>query len=148
MPRLLALCPSPDLSNPHTGCRVPRALSSNQLPFQANLPNSPHRPTLRAKRKESFQTSQGKEAEETQLSVDSVDEQMELLRLKHVASSQSFQFCCFQYSFVSNSLGPYSLPWNSPGKNTRVGSHLLLQGIFPTQRSNQVSCVVKQILYH
>ena len=26
-------------------------------------------------------------------------------------------------------------PWNSPGKNTRVGSHALLQEIFPTQGS-------------
>ena len=27
-------------------------------------------------------------------------------------------------------------PWDSPGKNTGVGSHSLLQGIFPTQGSN------------
>ena len=27
-------------------------------------------------------------------------------------------------------------PWNSPGKNTGVGCHFLLQGIFPTQESN------------
>ena len=27
-------------------------------------------------------------------------------------------------------------PWNSPGKNTGVGSHSLLQGIFPTQGWN------------
>ena len=27
-------------------------------------------------------------------------------------------------------------PWNSPGKNTGVGCHLLLQGIFRTQGSN------------
>ena len=27
-------------------------------------------------------------------------------------------------------------PWDSPGKNTGVGCHLLLQGIFPTQGSN------------
>ena len=27
-------------------------------------------------------------------------------------------------------------PWNSPGKNTGVGSYSLLQGIFPTQGSN------------
>ena len=26
--------------------------------------------------------------------------------------------------------------WDSPGNNTRVGCHALLQGIFPTQRSN------------
>ena len=27
-------------------------------------------------------------------------------------------------------------PWDSPGKNIGVGHHLLLQGIFPTQRSD------------
>ena len=27
-------------------------------------------------------------------------------------------------------------PWNSPGKNTGVGCHFLLQGIFPTQGLN------------
>ena len=41
-------------------------------------------------------------------------------------------------SVVSNSLQPHKLqpsrllcPWSSPGKNTRVGCHSLLQGIFP-----------------
>ena len=32
-------------------------------------------------------------------------------------------------------------PRNSPGKNTEVGSHSLLQGIFPTQGQTQVSCI-------
>ena len=27
-------------------------------------------------------------------------------------------------------------PWDSPGKNTGVGCHAVLQGIFPTQASN------------
>ena len=27
-------------------------------------------------------------------------------------------------------------PWDFPGKNTEVGSHFLLQGIFPTKGSN------------
>ena len=27
-------------------------------------------------------------------------------------------------------------PWGSPGKNTEVGCHALLRGIFPTQGSN------------
>jgi len=27
-------------------------------------------------------------------------------------------------------------PWGSPGKNSGVGCHALLQGIFPTQRLN------------
>ena len=31
--------------------------------------------------------------------------------------------------------------WNSPGKNTGVGSHSLLQGIFLTQILNLVSCI-------
>ena len=66
----------------------------------------------------------------------------------HVASLQ----CC--HCLVAQSYPTlwdpmdYTLPWNSPGKNTWVGSHLLLQGIFPTQGSNHVSCIVKQILYH
>ena len=38
----------------------------------------------------------------------------------------------------SASLQPHDLysPWNSPGQNTGVDSHSLLQGIFPTQGSN------------
>ena len=38
---------------------------------------------------------------------------------------------CESCSVVSNSV----TPWNSPGKNTGVGCHALLQGIFPTQGS-------------
>ena len=47
-------------------------------------------------------------------------------------------------SVVSDSLWPHGLypakllcPWDSPGKNTGVDCHALLQGIFPTQRSNR-----------
>ena len=32
---------------------------------------------------------------------------------------------------------PGSRPWDFPGKNTGVDCHILLQGILPTQRSNQ-----------
>ena len=39
-------------------------------------------------------------------------------------------------------------PWNTPGKNTGVGSHSFLQGIFPTQRSNPGLPPCRQILYH
>ena len=44
----------------------------------------------------------------------------------------------FSHSVVSNSLQPARLlcPWNSPGKNTRVGSHSPLQGIFQIQELN------------
>ena len=44
---------------------------------------------------------------------------------------------------LPDSLWPHGLwpsrllcPWDSPGRNTRVGSHALLQGIFPDQGSN------------
>ena len=47
------------------------------------------------------------------------------------------------HTVVSDSLWPHGLqptrplcPWDSPGKNTRVGCIALLQGIFPTQGSN------------
>ena len=50
---------------------------------------------------------------------------------------------CLVTSVVSNCLQPHGLlcpwllcPWDSPGKNTEVGWHFLLQGTFPTQESN------------
>ena len=39
-------------------------------------------------------------------------------------------------------------PWNSPGKNTGLGYHVLLQGIFPTQGLNLGLPPCRQILYH
>ena len=38
-------------------------------------------------------------------------------------------------------------PWNSPGKNTRVGCHFLLQGIVPAQELNPVLLQCRPILY-
>ena len=56
------------------------------------------------------------------------------------------QYCdkdCASHSVMSCSLWPNGLlptrllcPWSSPGRNTEVGSHSLLQGIFPTQGLN------------
>ena len=51
-------------------------------------------------------------------------------------------------SVVSNSFPPHGLhrPWDSPGQNTGVCCHSLLQGIFPTQGLNPgLQC--RQILY-
>ena len=39
-------------------------------------------------------------------------------------------------------------PWDFPSKNTGVGCHLLLKGIFPTQGSNSGLLHYRQILYH
>ena len=54
--------------------------------------------------------------------------------------------CC---SVVSNSLRPHGLysPWNSPGQNTGVGGHFLLQWIFQTQGLNPGLLHCRQILY-
>ena len=58
------------------------------------------------------------------------------------------------HSVMSNSLWPHEVwparllcPWDSPGKNTREGSHSLLQGIFPSQGSNPGLLHCRQILY-
>ena len=66
--------------------------------------------------------------------------------------------CVLSSAIVSKSLQPYGLqstrllcPWDFSSKNTRVGFHFLLQGIFPTQGLNLVSCVFcigRQVLYH
>ena len=51
-------------------------------------------------------------------------------------------------SVMSHSLQPHGIcdPWNSPGQNTGVGSLPLLQGIFPTQGSNQGLLHYRRIL--
>ena len=61
---------------------------------------------------------------------------------------------CVSPSVVSNSLRPHRLrsarllcPWNSPGKNTGVGCHSLIQGIFPIQGSDPCILHCRQILY-
>ena len=61
----------------------------------------------------------------------------------------------WEVSVMSNSLGPCGLqptrllrPLNSPGKNTWVGGHSLLQGIFPTRRWNLCLLHCQQILYY
>ena len=41
-----------------------------------------------------------------------------------------------------------SCPWGFPGKNTGVGCHFLLLGIFPTQGSNLQLLNCRRILYH
>ena len=56
---------------------------------------------------------------------------------------------------MSDSVQPFGLlptrllcSWDSPGKNTEVGCHFLLQGIFLTQGSNLCLLHCRQILYH
>ena len=58
------------------------------------------------------------------------------------------------HSVLSDSLRPYGpqparllCPWDSPGQNTGMGSHALLQGIFRTRGSNPSLLHCRRILY-
>ena len=62
---------------------------------------------------------------------------------------------CVSCSIGSDSLWPHRLyptrllcPWDSPSKNTGMGCHSLLQGIFPTKGSDPCLLHCWQILYH
>ena len=69
-----------------------------------------------------------------------------------------FLFCCCHCSVAQSCLtlcDPMdcsppgsSVHGDSPGKNTGVGSHTLLQGLFPTQGSNPGLPYCRRILYH
>ena len=63
--------------------------------------------------------------------------------------------CVLSHSVVSDSLWPHGLqparllcPWNSLGKNTRMGSQSLLQGMFLTKGSNPGLPHCRRIPYH
>ena len=57
--------------------------------------------------------------------------------------------CCRVQFLRPHGPQPASLlwPWDSPGKNTGVGRHSLLQGIFTTQESHPGLLHCRQILY-
>ena len=69
-----------------------------------------------------------------------------------VTQTYHLVMCVSAHSVVSNSLRPHGLkparllcPWNFPGRNTGVGCHSLLQGIFPTQGLNpRLGCLLHQ----
>ena len=68
-----------------------------------------------------------------------------LMDLEIIILSEVSEGC----SVLSGSLRPHGLysPWSSPGQNTGVGSHTLLQGIFPTQGLNPGLPHCRWILY-
>ena len=77
-----------------------------------------------------------------------------LYHLSHQGSQYLTESETLSRSVVSDSLRPHGsqparllCPWNSTGKNIGVGSHSLLQGIFPTQGSNPGLSHGRQILY-
>ena len=65
--------------------------------------------------------------------------------------------CFIRFSRVRLFATPWTVtsmllcPWDSPGKNTGVGYHVLLQRIFLTQdqtHTSRVSCICRRVLYH
>ena len=73
-------------------------------------------------------------------------------------TSNIYLCCCCVYLGVSDSCNPircqshrlparFLCPWDSPGKNTGVSCHFLLQEIFLTQESNPGLLHCRQTLY-
>ena len=58
------------------------------------------------------------------------------------------QSCAILCNPMDSSLPGSSVHGDSPGKNTAVGCHTLLQGIFPSQGLNPGLMHCRQILYH
>ena len=75
-----------------------------------------------------------------------------------ISVSQLWYLCLFSFKYVLScsvmsdsvttwTIACFSVHGDSPGKNTRVGCHALLQGIFPTQGSNPGLLRHRWILY-
>ena len=62
--------------------------------------------------------------------------------------AKSLQLCLTLYDPMDCSLPGSSVCGDFPGKNTGVGCHAFLQGIFPTQGLNLDLPHYRQILYH
>ena len=68
--------------------------------------------------------------------------------LKDLSGRPSVQFAILFVLKVKVLVTRLLCPWNSPGKNTGLGSHSFLEGIFLTQGSNSGLLHSRQILYH
>ena len=71
--------------------------------------------------------------------------------LRLVLRAKSLQACPTLCNYMGYSPPGFSCLWDSPGKNTGVGCHFLLQGIFPTQ--GLIPCLLcllhcRWVLYH
>ena len=71
-----------------------------------------------------------------------------ILKILHVLQSWLLLRSTFKAYSKGNYFSGSFIHGDSPGKNTRVGCHALLQGIFPTQGLNPGLPHCKQILYH
>ena len=76
------------------------------------------------------------------------------IQVSHRQILHCLSFLLLSHSVESDSFRPRGLyptrllcPWDSLGKNTEMGCHALVQGIFPTQGSNPGLLHCRQILY-
>ena len=69
-------------------------------------------------------------------------------RLQSVLCCAQLISCFWHFSTPWTAAARLLCPWDSPGKNTGVGCHALLQGIFLTQSSNPGILHCRWILYH
>ena len=67
---------------------------------------------------------------------------------KSLSESESVSRSVVSDCLESMDCSPESPRWDFLGKNTGVGCHFLLQGIFPTQGSNPCLPHCRQTLYH
>ena len=76
----------------------------------------------------------------------------EIWKIQNKVTYSSTMWVSFSVMFDSVTLWTEAAkllcPWNSPGKNTGMYCHSLLQGIFLTQGSNPGLLHCRQILYH
>ena len=68
----------------------------------------------------------------------------------NIMKSENVSSSVMSSSWQSHGLQPTRLlcQWNFPGKNTGVGCHFILKGIFPTRGQNLGLLHCRQILYH
>ena len=80
---------------------------------------------------------------------------MNIVKLQDIKSTHRnhLHSCCQVTSVVSDSVGPHGLqltrllhPWDSPGKNTGVGCHFLLQLAFLYTNNEKIEREIKETI--
>jgi len=74
-------------------------------------------------------------------------EKIQQISIPTLFHPQTLAPCCLLQLSVHGILQTRILKWDSPDKNTEMGSHSLLQGIFPDERSNLSFLHCRQIIY-
>ena len=84
-----------------------------------------------------------------------IGSEINVSKFSAVALIDVLNMVCVSCSVVSDSLQAHELwptrllcPWDFPGKNTGLGCHALLQGIFPIHGSNPRLLHPRWVLYH